>query len=240
MKKVAVILVAVIGVILLLTQTKLGALLQTRDIHLIAAYIKSFGILSVLISGVLTALQTYFPFVPFFILAGVNVIVFGPVGGFILSFLAAVIGACTNFLVARYLAHEWAQAKVGNLPFFKKLNDQAEKSGFRIILMARLIPVLPSGAINLASGLSAVSFAQFALATLIGNFPMTFLEAILGHDIFNFHEHKVRFFVVVSLLGLLMWGGSKLGKIYENRAESTKGSRIGKDDSDAVGEGRAE
>lgn len=240
MKKAAVILLAVIGIVLLFTQTKLGALLKTGDIHLIATYIQSFGFLAILISGAITALQTFFPFVPFFILAGVNVIVFGPIGGFILTWIAAVIGACLNFFVARYLAHEWAQAKVGNLPFFKKLNEQAEKSGFRMILMARLIPVLPSSAVNLAAGLSAISFSQFAVATLIGKFPMTLLEAIVGHDIFNFQEHKVRFFVVLGLLGLLMWGGSKIGKAYEKRTESQRESRIGRDGSDAVGEGSAD
>lgn len=242
MKKAAVVLLAVVGIVLLLTQTKLGHLLHSRDIHLIAEYIKSFGFLAILISGVLTALQTFFPFIPFFILAGVNVIVFEPVGGFILTWVSAVIGACLNFLVARYLAHDWAQAKVGNLPFFNKLNEQAGKSGFRMILMARLIPVLPSSAVNLAGGLSAVSFTQFAVATLIGKFPMTLLEAIMGHDIFNFHRHKVRFFVVLGVLGILMWVGSIAGKAYEKRAEANKAKAplVGRIGPDAVGEGSEE
>ncbi len=240
MKKAAVVLLAVVGIILLLTQTKLGTLLRTGNIEQIGEYIHSFGLLAILISGTIIVLQTFFPFVPFFLLAGVNVLVFGPIGGFILTWIAAVTGACLNFLVARYLAYDWAQAKVGNLPFFKRLNEQAGKSGFRIILMARLIPVIPSSVINTAAGLTAISFAQFAIATLIGKLPMTMLEAIVGHDIFNFSEHKVRFFVVLGLLGLMMWGGSALGKAYENREESAKRHLMGRDNPDAVGEGSKE
>lgn len=236
MKKAAVVLGVIIALVLLFTQTKLGALLQTGDLDQISQYIKSFGLLSIVISFLLIVVQTFIPFVPFFLLAGVNIVIFGPVGGFLLTWIAAVVGASLNFLTARYVAQGWAQAKVGNLPFFQRLNEQAERSGFRIVLMARLIPVLPSTVINAAAGLSAVSFLQFFTATLIGKFPITLLEAIVGHDIFNFSEHKIRFFVVLGLLGLLMWGGSKLGKAYERRAEAQSQSRLGRDNPDGMGE----
>lgn len=236
MKKVAVVLGAIIALVLLFTQTKLGVLLQTGDLGQISQYIQSLGLLAIVISFLLIVVQTFFPFVPFFLLAGVNIVVFGAVGGFLLTWIAAVVGASLNFLTARYVAHDWAQGKVGNLPFFQRLNEQAERSGFRIVLMSRLIPVLPSAVINSAAGLSRVSFLQFFAATLLGKFPITLLEAIVGHDIFNFSEHKFRFFVVLGLLGLLMWGGSKVGKAYEKRAEARAQSKLGRGNPDGVGD----
>ncbi|WP_139491353.1 TVP38/TMEM64 family protein [Brevibacillus dissolubilis] len=211
MKKAIVPILTILVILVVVTQTHLGHVLRSGNIDEIAGYIKSFGFLSIGISAVITILQTFFPFIPYFLVAGVNVVIFGPVFGFVLTWLSAVTGACLSFLLSRYVAHDWAQAKVGHLPFFQKLNKHAERDGFRIVLMARLIPVIPSGVINMAAGLSKVSFTGFLLATLLGKAPITFFEAILGHDLLNFSEHKLRFLLVMGVLGLLMWGGSKLG-----------------------------
>ncbi len=221
MKKALIPLFAILLIGLMLTQTQLGTVLRTGNLDTIAAYIQSFGWLAVIISGVVVALQTFFPFIPFFLIAGVNVIVFGAVGGVLVTWLSAVTGACLSFLLARYVAYDWAQARVGQLPFFQKLNAQASRRGFQIILMARLIPVIPSGMINLAAGLSPIRFSAFLLATFIGKLPITLFESVLGHDLLNIRTHTGRFFAMLAVLGLLMWGGSKLAKVEEPQPASS-------------------
>ncbi|WP_232699846.1 TVP38/TMEM64 family protein [Brevibacillus daliensis] len=217
MKKMILPLAILLLVVALLTQTELGSVLGTGDLNRIAQYIQEFGFWTIVVSIMITILQTFFPFVPYFLIAGVNVVIFGSIGGFVLTWLSAVMGAVLSFYLSRYIAHDYAQKKVGSSPFFSKLNAQAERSGFRIILMARLIPIIPSGIINSAAGLSRINITHFFVATLLGKLPITILEAIMGHDLLNFHDHKLRFVLVMALLGLLMWAGSALGKRAEQR-----------------------
>lgn len=221
MKKVLVIILTVLAFYFLITRTNLGAVLRSGDVNAIAQYIQSFGLLSIFVSGAIVALQTLFPFVPYMLLCGLNMIVFGPVCGFIITWLSATSGACLSFFLSRYVAQDWARNKVAHLPFFRKLYQQASQSGFRLILMARLIPVIPSGAVNMAAGLSEIRFVPFFLSTLIGKAPITLLEGIVGHDLFNFREHFVRLILVVLLLGLLMWAGTKISKRLE-KSDSQK------------------
>lgn len=217
MKKIILPLLLLLLVIFLLTQTQLGNMLRTGDLQRIAHYIQTFGIWAIVVSCFITILQTFFPLVPYFLIAGVNVLIFGGVAGFFITWLSATIGATLSFFMARYVAFDWAQKKVGKQPFFAKWNVQAKQRGFRIILMARLIPVIPSSMINLAAGLSEIRISPYLLATLIGKIPITILEATMGHDLFEFHAHKLRFLLMITILGMLMWLGSVVGKKAEKK-----------------------
>lgn len=228
MKKLFVLLATVSVFYLIVTQTDLGAVLRTGNVKQIAQYIQSFGLLSIGISALIVVLQTFFPFVPYVLLCGLNMLVFGPFAGFLITWLSATLGASLSFFLSRYIAQDWAKRKVAHLPFFQKIYGQARSSGFRIILMARLIPVIPSGVINMAAGLSEIRYGHFLLATLIGKAPITLLEGIIGHDLFNFQEHKLRIIVVAAALGIIMWAGMRISKAMEGSPSSPPDSRKGR------------
>jgi uncharacterized membrane protein YdjX (TVP38/TMEM64 family) len=203
MKRILTTILLLILVIALVMGTDFGHLLRTGDIDQIAQMIQSFGWVAVFISMGAIILQTFFPVVPFVLLAGANVIVFGLWYGFILSWAFAVLGAIFNFLLARYAARDWAERKMGHHAFVQKLNQQVESRGFWIILLARFIPVLPSSAINVAAGISKVLFSSFFFATFLGKLPAVFFESVLGHYVINWQENKGK--LILIFIGLLLF-----------------------------------
>jgi uncharacterized membrane protein YdjX (TVP38/TMEM64 family) len=195
-----------IVMIYLVMQTEFGHLIRTGNLEQIAAHIQSYGWIAFLISIVAIVVQTFFPIVPFVLLAGANVVAFGLWPGFAISWTGAVLAALANFFLARYVGRDWAERKMGHHSFVKKLNRQAEERGFIIILLARWIPVLPSSAINTAAGISIVPFRLFLFATLIGKGPAVFFESVLGHYLLHWEHHKGKLLLILLGLCLFMVG----------------------------------
>lgn len=203
MKRILTTILFLVLVIALVMQTDIGHLLRTGNIEQIAHMIQSYGWIALFISMAAIIVQTFFPVIPFVLLAGANVIAFGLWYGFVISWTSAVLAAILNFILVRYAARDWAERKMGHHSFVKKLNEQAEKRGFWIIFAARFIPVLPSSVINTAAGVSKVVFPSFFFATLFGKLPAVLFESILGHYVINWEENKGK--LILIFIGLLLF-----------------------------------
>jgi uncharacterized membrane protein YdjX (TVP38/TMEM64 family) len=168
--------------------------------YALQAFIKHWGSLSLLIDLLVIALLMLFPVVPFILIAGVNTILYGWIGGFLLSLSGSLIGAALGFWLSRTLGQAWAQPKVAKLG---KWSKRIEENSFTIIFLSRLVPILPSAAVNYAAGLSLISFPSFLLATLLGKFPMIMWESWVGHDFWKASTHPGRFLIALGIGGLL-------------------------------------
>ena len=169
-----------------------------------AAFVKHWGLFGIFIDLFIITILMLFPVVPFVLAAGVNTIIYGWVGGFLLSLGGSLLGASLGFWLARTLGQEWAQPKVAKLG---KWGEIIQGNCFSIVLVARLVPFLPSAAVNYAAGLSLMTFPRFLLATLCGKFPMIIWESWVGHDFWRMSHHPGR------LLLALLIGGVTFGLV---------------------------
>lgn len=174
--------------------------LQHPDVF--QAFIKQWGSLSLFLDLLIITLLMLFPVVPFVLVAGVNTLLFGWVTGFLISLSGSLLGAALGFWLARTLGQAWAQPKVAKLG---KWGTLIEKNSFSIVFLSRLVPILPSAAVNYSAGLSLMSFPTFLLSTFLGKFPMIIWESLVGHDIWRVSHHPGRLIVALGL-GVLLFG----------------------------------
>ncbi len=97
--------------------------------------------------------------------------VFGFWGGFVLNSLGANIGANAAFALSRALGRDGIERLVGQR--LKGLDDATAQHGFIGLLVLRLVPLVPFNALNFGSGLTAIRWRDYALATLVGIVPGT-------------------------------------------------------------------
>lgn len=71
------------------------------------------------------------------------------------------------------------------------------------MMIARVIPYFPAAALNAFGALSKMSFRDYILASFIGKFPATALEALIGHDTVTIHQNPLRLGVVIGISILL-------------------------------------
>lgn len=180
------------------------------NVHHLSDFLGSLGWYGYAAGALLVLLQTIFPFVPFVLVAGANVLVFGLWLGFLVNYVFSVLGATIAFLVFRYYGRAWAEKKLEPYGYIKKFNDKLERHGLLVIAISRIVPVFPSFAINLAAAVMKVRARDFIIGSMIGKAPMILLESLIGHDLLFIRHHKGRLLILVLVFVIMVMIGNHL------------------------------
>ncbi len=153
------------------------------DPERITHFLQGFGTLAPMVYMLAMAAAVVIspiPSIPLDVAAGAF---FGPLMGTVYSVLGAEVGALISFLIARLLGREvitrWLKTDIG----FCHLC--AERNLFIVILIARLLPVFSFDLVSYGAGLTRISTRGFAVATLLGMIPPTFVFNYFGSGIFS-------------------------------------------------------
>ena len=104
---------------------------------------------------------------------------FGPVWGTLYNLTGAALGAALAFLIARYLAADWVQARAGGIG--KRLVQGVEAEGWRFVAFTRLVPLFPFNLLNYALGLTRIPFLHYLIATWVCMLPGALAYTWLGY-----------------------------------------------------------
>ncbi|MBO4401204.1 MAG: TVP38/TMEM64 family protein [Selenomonadaceae bacterium] len=182
------------------------ALLKRGDIVETAEYIKSYGSMAVVFSFLLTLFVNALGFPPAIIFSTANTLIFGIFWGIVISVAAETVGVTISFLLFRFFFRDVAKKTIAKSKFLSSIDKYSSKKGFVVMLIARMVPYLPSGVLNAVGALSSLSLRDYFLASLIGKFPSTGIEAIIGHDAITQQEDPTRIIVTVIFAILLIVG----------------------------------
>ena len=192
---------------------ELFALLASGDIPATVEYIRSFGEWAIVFAFLLTLFTNALGFPPAVIFSTANVILFGIVPGIILSCVAETVGVTIAFVLMRFYFREAAEKAIAKSPFLAKVDQYSGSKGFIIMLIGRMVPYLPSAVMNAVGALSSIRLRDYVLASLVGKFPSTGIEAIIGHDLIMQQENNTRLVIVVICAGILIYTAIR----YEKR-----------------------
>ena len=103
---------------------------------------------------------------------------FGPYLGSALNLAGGSLGAALAFLVARYLARDWVEARAG--PRTKSIVSSVDTDGWRFVAFVRLVPVFPYNVMNYLLGLTHIPFHHYILSTIVFMAPSTFVYTWIG------------------------------------------------------------
>ena len=140
------------------------------------------GMAGPLLFMVLYALATVL-FLPGSVLTLAGGALFGPLWGTFYNLTGATLGAAFAFLVARYLASDWVQARVGTGTDGRvgRLVKGVEAEGWRFVAFTRLVPLFPFNLLNYALGLTRIPFLQYLVATYFCMLPGAVAYTYLGY-----------------------------------------------------------
>ncbi|WP_378952193.1 TVP38/TMEM64 family protein [Pelosinus sp. sgz500959] len=181
-------------------------IIEHGDIVGLADYLRSFGSWSILVTILLFIVMTFTIVFPFMILSGAAGIMYGLFWGVIISWTGEVVGAVVMFVFARYFFRTLIEGWIKKSSYLKQVDDYSAKNGFKALLIARLLPLAPSGIITAVAAISRISFRDFFLATLIGKLPPVVIKVLLGHDLVFAGENMTRLIIIVVVVILVYIG----------------------------------
>lgn len=198
----------------------LGRMLVHGDIVETAEYIQSFGPWALFFSFWLTLFVNALGFPPAIIFSTANTLIFGIVPGIILSCVAETVGVTISFLLLRFFFRETAEKIIRKSKYLNSIDEYSSKNGFTVMLIARMVPYIPSALLNAIGALSSLSLRDYVITSFIGKFPSTGIEAIIGHDTITKQEDPTRLIVVIIFAILLIAGAYYYQKKHLKQQEA--------------------
>ena len=204
-------LLALAGAYLALERS--GLMVYFRDSASIVVEIRALGLLGPFLVIALMVLAIVFnplPSAPIALAAGA---VYGHTLGTVYIVVGAEIGAITAFFIARTVGYEIARKHYDR---FAPLQRFGSQNGLMLIVFAsRLLPFVSFDLVSYAAGVTPLKTWRFALATLLGLLPMSFLLAHMGSEVADGGAENLA--TAILLLGLLVAVPLIAGRHYRAR-----------------------
>ena len=106
---------------------------------------------------------------------------FGFWKGLILVSLSSTLGATCAFMVSRYLIRKSVEKRVLENKKFQSIDNEINEQGWKIVILARLSPIIPFFLLNYALGITKIRFIHFIFASWIGMIPGTIVYVLMGN-----------------------------------------------------------
>ncbi|MBW4519723.1 MAG: TVP38/TMEM64 family protein [Scytolyngbya sp. HA4215-MV1] len=170
----------------------------------IQAWLKHAGVWAPIIYIVFYILATVLvlPSTPLNLTGGA---IFGPWMGTVWTSIAAVLAAIVTFTFTRTVGRDWVMQKLAGR--WQAIDAELRQGGLFYMFAIRLQPVIPYGIVNLAAGLTSVSFKDYVLGTALGTIPGVLPFVMLGDSGLK----AIRTGDVLPLLGALGLVGILIG-----------------------------
>jgi len=189
------ILASMIAGYIILSQT--SAMTFLEDGAAIKQWILQLGMAGpVVIIGLMTIaiIMSPIPSAPIALAAGAA---YGHTVGTIYIVIGSEIGAIIAFFIARLVSTDVLQKWIGKHLAKGMIGSQNALMG--IVFISRLMPFISFDMISYAAGMTTLKFWRFAIATLAGIIPASFLLAHFGSELVSGESQRIG--ITVLLLG---------------------------------------
>ena len=168
------------GVLVLVLAIVVTGIIVQRyiDVDGLRVRVEGLGVLAplVVVSVVAVRNMLVLPILPMALLIGIGSLVFGKFSGACYIWVGTTLGAILAFMLARYCIGDVASRLSSRV--LRSLNEVVSSSGPLSILGLRLA-FYTRTPLNYGCGLTSVSLGEYAVATLIGLAPRTFILSYL-------------------------------------------------------------
>lgn len=144
----------------------------------------SISLLSFLgpIAGIILILiESILPVLPLSVFITLNIVTFGNTLGVLMSWIATIIGCSLSFFLFRYFRDKLYKFLSKNKQdSIQKWLKRLSKIPFTSLTIIMAIPFTPAFFVNIAAGLSKMSYKKFFVSLLIGKMIMIYFWGYIG------------------------------------------------------------
>lgn len=125
-------------------------------------------------------LESIIPILPLAVFIALNILVFGNVTGFLMCWVATVLGCSISFLIFRKgLSDKIYKHKDSESRILRLMNIISNISFSKLVIIMA-IPFTPAFSVNIGAGLSKLKFKKFLFACIIAKLAMVYFWGFIG------------------------------------------------------------
>ena len=163
-------------------------------------YLESVGVVG---GFFLVILESIFPILPLAVFIGMNILAFGNVVGFIVSYIATITGCMASFCLFKFTLNNFVYRVLNQKTKTKidKLMIKLRNIDFNALVIIHAMPFTPSFLINIAGGLSGMNSKKYFISLLIGKLSIIYFWGYVGKNILSAIKEPI---VLLKMLGLVV------------------------------------
>lgn len=142
--------------------------------------ISSPPFLGIIIGMFVIVLESMIPMLPLAVFIALNMILFGNILGFIMSWVATCIGCILMFTISRKYFSNFFDRKMKKSKKVKDLMHIINKMELSTLVIITALPFTPAFLINIAAGISKMSYKKFILNILIAKIAVVYFWGYIG------------------------------------------------------------
>ena len=168
----------------------------------------------------LVILEALLPILPLGVIVGLNMLSFGNIFGYLLSYVATVCGSMFCFCFFRYVVKDkflgWFSKK--NQDIIGKWMTKLTEIKFTTLVVIFAFPITPSSILNVAGGISNISVKKYFLSLLVGKSAMLLFFGYVAVSFVDSLKDPINFIRV----GVLLLGAYLVSKVVERLVKVEK------------------
>lgn len=175
--------------------------MEQQIIEFINNVVAGYSNVGPLLGSLLIVLESIIPFLPLSVFIALNVLSFGFIYGFLLSYFSTVLGCSIAFVLTRKVFHKPIHQRIKEdskaYHFFRAIT----KLKFSSLVLIIAMPFTPAFLVNICGALSNLSFKKFLAGLLVGKFAIVFFWGFVGDSLIESITNPV---VMAELIMLLV------------------------------------
>lgn len=131
---------------------------------------------------IMIMIESMIPVLPLAVFITLNMVSFGSIFGFLISWLSTIAGCMISFTLFRYFFSNklYRFIKEKEQDKFASIMKAISNINFSNLVILIAIPFSPAFLINIAAGLSKIKIEKFFLAVIIGKIIMVYFWGYIG------------------------------------------------------------
>lgn len=148
-------------------------------------------------------IESIFPIVPLAVPIALNLIAFGNVAGFLISYIATILGCLASYLIFYYLAETKPIKKLLSSKRFKldSLTNTIKNISLSKLTVISSIPFTPAFLINIVAGLTKLPKRKFIISVIVSKIFLVYFWGFIGKSLLeSFTDIKTITTIVIFLV----------------------------------------
>lgn len=185
-------------------------ILKEIDIF-ITELLNNIGFLAPVLASVLIIVESIIPVLPLSVFITLNFYYFGPVVGFLISWILTCIGCYISFIIFRKNMKFWFDNKFVKEEKTKiaKWMKIVNKLKLEQLVLLMAIPFTPAFFVNIVAGLSSMKKRKFILAILISKIFLVFFWGFVGTTFLDSFKNPANL-IKIAIIGTIAFVISKI------------------------------
>ncbi len=165
--------------------------------------LQGLGVWGPIVGCFFILIESMIPVLPLFVFITLNFLAFGNIFGFIISWIFTCIGCFISFLLFRCKVQTWLFKRIKKKGIISEHTiDVITNLKFEELTTIIAIPFTPAFLVNIAAGLSKMSYKKFLGALLIGKVFLVYFWGFVGVSLIDSIKNPIYLVRVLVLMAI--------------------------------------